>query len=81
MGTRCTVYASTKDQSNGTLRINIRDKTYGEMSDHRSCISCIYYVSEVPSHDFCCAYVERRNMIFFANDLIRFYKIFKNTGY
>ena len=38
MGTRCTVYASTKDQSNGTLRINIqgqnlraKDQPYGPM--------------------------------------------------
>ena len=38
MGTRCTVYASTKDQSNGTLRINIqgqnlhtKDQPYGLM--------------------------------------------------
>ena len=27
----------------------------GEMKGHQSCKSYVYYVSEIPLHDFCCA--------------------------
>ena len=38
----------------------------GEISGHQCCKSYFYifFVSEIPSHDFCCAYLERQNMIF-----------------
>ena len=37
---------------------------YGEMSGHQSCKSYFLFVSEISSKDFCCAYLERQNIIF-----------------
>ena len=34
-----------------------------EMSSHQSCKSYSFSVSEIPSHDFCFAYLERHHMI------------------
>ena len=51
------------------------------MSGQQRCKSYTFFVSEIPSRDFCCAYLERQNMIFCELSVIRFYKIFKNTGY
>ena len=39
---------------------------YGEMSGHQSCKVTVFFFSEIPSHDFCCAYLERHNMIFWG---------------
>ena len=38
---------------------------YGEMSGTKVVKVTFFFVSEIPSHDFCCAYLERHNMIFF----------------
>ena len=46
-----------------------RCNTYGEMSGHQSCKSYSLFVSKIPSHDLCCAYLERHNMILFVNYL------------
>ena len=41
-----------------------------------SCNSYIFYVSEIPSYDFGCAYLGRHNMIFLCElSVIHFYKI------
>ena len=46
-------------------------------------VTFFVFVSEISSHDFCCAYLERQNMIYFFCELslIRFYTIFDNKGY
>ena len=57
---------------------------YGEMSGTKVVKVTFFFVSEIPSHDFCCAYLERHNMIFFffcELSVISFYKIFTNTGF
>ena len=66
----------------GVIHIQI---SYGKMSGHQSCKSyCFFFlfVSEIPSYDFYCAYLERHSIIFFCElSVIVLYKIFKNTGY
>ena len=37
------------------------------MEKYQSCISYFFFVFEIPLHDFCCAYLERHNMIFYVN--------------
>ena len=46
------------------LYARVPSSIYGEMNSHQSCKSYVFYVSETPSHDFCCAYLERHNKIF-----------------
>ena len=41
----------------------------------------LFFVPEIPSHDFCCAYLERHDVIFLQIIRDPFYKIFRNTGY